>query len=119
MQTKKQSILESAVNVISGLITSFAIQLVLFPILNIPVTINQNFIITAIFFVASFVRGYIIRRIFNKKSKNTEMIDFILNDYKENYYQIYSDANVKVKLRFFQKMYFEIHKKAKDLKSNK
>jgi len=116
MQTKRQSILESTVNVISGLIISFAIQLAIFPILNIPVTINQNFIITAIFFVASFVRGYIIRRIFNKKSRNIEMIDFILNGYKENYYEIYSNVNVKVKLRFFRRLYFEFHEKSKELK---
>lgn len=33
--------------------------------LKIPVTIGQNIFITFIFFTASFVRGYIIRRIFN------------------------------------------------------
>ena len=65
MQTKKQSIIESLTNIVVGLITSFLIQLVIYPILDIPVTLNQNVIITIVFFVVSFVRGYIIRRIFN------------------------------------------------------
>jgi hypothetical protein len=65
-QSKKQSILETVTNVIAGLMISFVIQIVLYPILNIPVSINQNLIITFVFFVASFIRGYVIRRIFNK-----------------------------------------------------
>lgn len=69
MQSKKLSLLETTANVVSGLIISFAIQLLIFPILGIPVTIKQNFIITAIFFIASFVRGYIIRRLFNNLTK--------------------------------------------------
>lgn len=69
MQKKKHSILESITNVVAGLFISFAIQLVIYPILNIPVSINQNLIITAVFFIASFFRGYIIRRLFNKLNK--------------------------------------------------
>ena len=66
MQTKKHSALETLTNIIVGLITSFVIQLFLYPLLNIPVTIDQNIIITVVFFIVSFVRGYVIRRIFNK-----------------------------------------------------
>lgn len=66
MQSKKHSTLESLTNTIVGLLTSFAIQLVIYPLLNIPVTLNQNIIITVVFFVVSFLRGYIIRRVFNK-----------------------------------------------------
>jgi hypothetical protein len=69
MQTKRQSIIESITNVIVGLITSFLIQLIIYPLLNIPVSLNQNIIITVVFFIVSFLRGYIIRRIFNKKDK--------------------------------------------------
>ena len=66
MQTIKNSIFESVTNVIAGLITSFLIQIFIYKWLNIPVTINQNVKITIVFFIVSFVRGYIIRRIFNK-----------------------------------------------------
>lgn len=65
-QSKKHSAIESITNVIIGLITSFLIQLVLYPLLDIPVTFSQNVIITFVFFVASFIRGYLIRRFFNK-----------------------------------------------------
>lgn len=65
-QSKKLSAIESITNVFVGLITSFLIQLVLYPMLNIPVTVSQNIIITLVFFVASFIRGYLIRRLFNK-----------------------------------------------------
>jgi hypothetical protein len=64
-QTKKHSVIESLTNIIVGLITSFVIQLFLYPLLNIPVTIKQNIIITIVFFIVSFIRGYVIRRFFN------------------------------------------------------
>lgn len=65
-QSKKHSAIENIINVIIGLLTSFLIQLVLYPLLNIPVIFSQNIIITLVFFVASFIRGYLIRRFFNK-----------------------------------------------------
>lgn len=67
MQSKKQSSIESVTNIVVGLITSFLIQLFLYPILEIPVTINQNITITLVFFVVSFLRSYGLRRYFNKK----------------------------------------------------
>jgi len=65
-QSKKKSIVESVTNTVTGLVTSFLIQIIIYPLLNIPVSIRQNITITAVFFVASIARGYIIRRIFNK-----------------------------------------------------
>ena len=64
-QSKKYSIIESMVNVILGLIISFLIQLWIYPALNISVSLNQNIIITIVFFIASFLRGYVVRRLFN------------------------------------------------------
>lgn len=66
MQTKKHSLLESLINVIVGLLMSFLTQLIIYPLLDIEVSLNQNIIITSVFFIISFVRGYVIRRIFNK-----------------------------------------------------
>ena len=65
MQTKKQSIIEAVSGTVIGLVTSFLIQIVIYPILDIPVSIGQNVIITLVFFVASIVRGYLVRRLFN------------------------------------------------------
>ena len=70
MQTKKHSLLESVTQTIIGLATSLVIQLIIYPILNIPVTLSQNLIITAVFFIASIVRGYFVRRLFNNKKIN-------------------------------------------------
>ena len=66
MQNKKLSLIETIAQTLIGLATSILIQLVLYPIMNIPVTFNQNVIITLVFFVVSIVRGYVVRRIFNK-----------------------------------------------------
>jgi hypothetical protein len=65
-QSKKHSALESLTNIIVGLITSFLIQLIIYPALDIPVTINQNIVITLVFFAVSFLRSYILRRLFNR-----------------------------------------------------
>ena len=67
MQTKKHSLIESVTQTIIGLATSLLIQLIIYPILNIPVTLSQNLVITAVFFMASIVRGYFVRRLFNNK----------------------------------------------------
>lgn len=67
MQTKKYSLIESITNTFAGFIISFIIQLAIYPIMGIPVKFSQNIIITIVFTVASILRGYFIRRIFNKK----------------------------------------------------
>jgi len=64
-QTKHHSIFESLTNTLVGIVLSFLIQLVIYPLLQIEVSFNQNIIITLVFFTVSFLRGYIIRRLFN------------------------------------------------------
>lgn len=65
-QEKKHSLIEAIAGTIIGLLTSFIIQLVIYPVLGIPVSIGQNIIITAVFFIVSICRGYLVRRLFNK-----------------------------------------------------
>lgn len=65
-QSNKRSIQESITQAIVGLLFSFIIQYFMYPIMKIPVTLFQNITITAVFFVMSIIRGYIIRRFFNK-----------------------------------------------------
>jgi len=64
MQTRKNSIIESITQTIIGLVTSVLIQVILYPIMGIPVTFSQNLIITTVFFVVSIIRGYLVRRWF-------------------------------------------------------
>ena len=66
-QSRKHSAIETITQTILGLGISFVIQIILYPMMGIPVTINQNIIITAVFFIASLVRGYVVRRIFEKE----------------------------------------------------
>jgi hypothetical protein len=63
-QNRKHSLIESIVQTCVGLVISVIIQIYLYSFLNIPVTFSQNILITAVFFVASIVRGYLVRRIF-------------------------------------------------------
>jgi hypothetical protein len=66
MQSKKYSRYESLTNTLAGLVVSFVIQLIIYPLLNIAVTLPENILITFVFLLASYVRSYVIRRIFNK-----------------------------------------------------
>lgn len=65
-QTKQKSLIESVIQTIMGLGTSILIQVILYPMMGIPVTFSQNLIITLVFFIVSIVRGYFVRRIFEK-----------------------------------------------------
>lgn len=66
MQSKTLSLIEAITSTFTGFFVSICIQLILFPIMGIPVSLSQNFLITSIFTIASILRGYVIRRIFNK-----------------------------------------------------
>ena len=66
-QSKKQSVIESVTQTLIGLGTSIAVQLIIYPLIGIPVSFKQNIIVTAIFFTVSIVRGYLVRRFFNVK----------------------------------------------------
>lgn len=67
MQTKKYSLIESITNTFVGFMVSLLIQLAIYPAMDIPVTFSQNIVITFVFTLASILRGYLIRRVFNKK----------------------------------------------------
>ncbi|RLD26267.1 MAG: hypothetical protein DRI75_12035 [Bacteroidetes bacterium] len=66
MQTKKKSLIESITNMVIGFIIALTVQLIIYPIMNINVRMDQNLIITSVFTIVSIARGYLIRRVFNK-----------------------------------------------------
>lgn len=66
MQKPKLSLIEAITNTTAGFIISFLIQIIIYPLMSIPVRFHQNIIIITIFTIASILRGFIIRRIFNK-----------------------------------------------------
>lgn len=66
MQNKKQSLIEAIVATIIGLFTSFIIQIFLYPLMGIPISFSQNIIITLVFCLVSIIRGFLVRRMFNR-----------------------------------------------------
>jgi len=68
-QSKKHSVFESIVNTIIGLVSSYVVQLIVFPLYGIKISHSTNLQITLIFFIISFTRSYLIRRAFNKLHK--------------------------------------------------
>jgi len=67
MQSKKQSFNESVVNVAVGYAVALVSQLIVFPLVGVQSTFNQNLKISLYFTIISLFRSYIIRRVFNKK----------------------------------------------------
>ena len=65
-QTRRKSLIETVVQTVIGLGTSILLQVILYPVMGIPVSFTQNLIITTVFFAVSIVRGYIVRRIFDE-----------------------------------------------------
>ena len=67
-QSKLESALEQALNVGSGFILSYIIWItVITPVYDIQLSTSDNLTVTLIFTVASLLRGYIWRRVFNRR----------------------------------------------------
>jgi len=67
MQTKKQSFMESLVNVTIGFLITMISLHIIFPILGIENNSGKNIIITIYLTVLSILRNYFLRRHFNRK----------------------------------------------------
>ena len=65
-QSKIQSLIESFVTVGSGLIVAVIIQLLIFPLYDIEITLFENIQLATIFTVSSIIRIYFIRRCFSR-----------------------------------------------------
>ena len=65
MQTRRQSMIETAASVAIGYLVALASQLAIFPLFGIHATMSDNLLIGAWFTVISIIRGYYVRRFFN------------------------------------------------------
>ena len=65
-QSKLQSLVESVITVGSGLIVAVIIQLLIFPLYDIEITLFENIQLAIIFSVSSIIRIYFIRRCFSR-----------------------------------------------------
>ena len=71
MQSKFQSFIESLTNILIGYFTALGSQLLIFPLFNINIAIQDNLLIGLYFTLISLVRSYVLRRYFNKKVSNS------------------------------------------------
>ena len=65
-QSKLESVIESVITVGSGLIVAVIIQLLIFPLYDIEITLFENIQLATIFTSISIIRIYIIRRYFSR-----------------------------------------------------
>ena len=67
MQTRKQSMYESFINLLSGYLLSMGSYAILFPVLGIEYRLSDSMWISLWFSILSVSRSYCIRRFFNRK----------------------------------------------------
>ena len=65
-QLRRHSLLETVASTFIGFWFSYWLNYFLLPALGHPVSYSQNFWIVAIFTLASLIRGYFLRRFFNR-----------------------------------------------------
>jgi hypothetical protein len=65
-QTKTMSLIESFINVLIGYLVAVMSQLIIFPVFDIHIPIQDNFIIGIWFTIISIIRSFFVRRLFNK-----------------------------------------------------
>lgn len=68
MQTRRGSLVESLANVLIGYLVAVGSNAAIFPLFGIHTSISTNLQIGLCFTGVSLVRGYLIRRLFNKWS---------------------------------------------------
>jgi len=67
MQSKANSIIETLTNTAIGYFVALGSQLLVFPMFDIYIPLSDNLLIGLWFTVISILRGYVVRRWFNRK----------------------------------------------------
>jgi hypothetical protein len=62
MQTKTESLIEALINTGIGFVVQFTASAILLPLIGVPISAGQNFILGIGMTVVSVTRGYLIRR---------------------------------------------------------
>jgi hypothetical protein len=68
-QSRAQSMIESAANVVIGYVVALGSQLVVFPMFGVHLPLQDNLLIGLWFTAISLVRSYLVRRWFNRMFK--------------------------------------------------
>ena len=83
-QSKLDSLIEALLSTFIGFIVSFTANLILMPMLGIPVSLSQNFILTVAFTFVSVARSYLVRRFANKhlSQVRAKIVEFFRKEVK-------------------------------------
>ncbi len=83
-QSKIDSLIEALLSTFIGFVVSFTANLVLMPMLGIPVSLSQNFVLTVAFTFVSVARSYLVRRFANKylSQVRAKMVEFFRKEVK-------------------------------------
>lgn len=63
--------MEAVANAVAGLLISWVAVRLLWPLFGWPVSGGQAWIVTAVFFLLSLVRSYVLRRLFRRAEERT------------------------------------------------
>ena len=83
-QSKIDSLIEALLSTFIGFVVSFTANLILMPMLGIPVSLSQNFVLTVAFTFVSVARSYLVRRWANKylSQVRAKMVEFFRKEVK-------------------------------------
>lgn len=70
MQTRMMSFIEAMTNIVVGYAVAVITQLLVFPLFGLAASLGDNLMIGLIFTIVSLVRSYMLRRLFNARSRN-------------------------------------------------
>ena len=65
-QSRVMSLVEAVANVVVGYLVAVAVQMLIFPVFGLTVTVRQNLAIGLVFTAVSIVRSYALRRLFER-----------------------------------------------------
>lgn len=65
-QSRRMSLVEAATNVIVGYALAVGMQIVVFPVFDIRIALGDQLAIGLAFTAISLVRGYVLRRLFER-----------------------------------------------------
>ena len=68
-QTKKQSAIEAAANILVGYTVNMLANFAIFPLFGWNITLEQNLLLGVFYTVVSFARSYGLRRFYNWRHK--------------------------------------------------
>lgn len=63
-QSRSFSTIEAATNVVLGWMVAVITQLLVFPVIGLQVMLWQNLVLSGVFASVSFLRSYVLRRLF-------------------------------------------------------